>query len=156
MKRTFVALLLLVAAVTLVIGQTKNKRSASTNDSVKETLIALEKQAWEAWKNRDGKFFQSFLTEDGIGVSGSGVDNKATVVKDISGSNCEVRSYSLDNFEVVMLDPKTAILTFKANQDATCRGQAVPTMVWASSVYVKRGAKWLNAFHQETPATPSQ
>jgi hypothetical protein len=91
------------------------------------------------------------LSEESIGVGDSGVAKKATIVKDIASSECEVRSYSLDNYEVVMLDPNTAILTYKADQDATCKGKAVPARVWASSVYVKRGGKWLNAFHQETP-----
>ena len=29
--------------------------------ALKEHLVNLEKQSWEAWKNRDGKFFQEFL-----------------------------------------------------------------------------------------------
>jgi hypothetical protein len=28
---------------------------------VKETLVNLEKQAWEAWKKHGGKFFQEFF-----------------------------------------------------------------------------------------------
>lgn len=155
MKRALVIVVLTIAAVTSALGQTNNKGGVDTrNDSVKETLIALEKQAWEGWKNKDGKFFQSFLSEDTIAVSSSGVDNKAKIVSDISSSNCEVRSYSLDNFNLVMLDKNTAILTFKGVQDFTCGGKAGPPMVWGSSVYVKRGGKWLNAFHQETPVTP--
>jgi len=143
----------IIAAATLALGQTKSTNSASMNASEKEALIALEKQAWEAWKTRDGKFFQGLLSEESIGVGDSGVSKKATIVKDIASSDCDVRSYSLDIYELVMLDPNTAILTYKADQDATCKGKAVPAKVWASSVYVKRGGKWLSAFHQETPVT---
>jgi hypothetical protein len=150
MKRSLIITVLIIATAILALGQTK---SASMNSSEKEALIALEKQAWEAWKTKDGKFFQGLLSEESIGVGDSGVAKKATIVKDIAGSDCEVRSYSLDNYEVVMLDPNTAILTFKADQDATCKGKVVPARVWASSVYIKRGGKWLSAFHQETPVT---
>jgi hypothetical protein len=153
MKRTLITTMFLIATATLALGQTKSMNSASMNTSEKEALIALEKQAWDAWKTRDGKVFQGFLSEEYIGVGDSGVTKKATTVKDIASSDCEVRSYSLDSYEVVMLDPNTAILTYKADQDATCKGKAVPAKVWASSVYIKRGGKWLNAFHQETPAT---
>ena len=105
MKRSLIITVLIIATATLALGQTK---SASMNSSEKEALIALEKQAWEAWKTKDGKFFQGLLSEESIGVGNSGVAKKATIVKDIAGSDCEVRSYSLDNYEVVMLDPNTA------------------------------------------------
>ena len=154
--RTLAIAVLIVATAPLALAQTKSTERASADSSVREALIALEKQAWEAWKTRDGKFVEGFVLEEGINVGDSGVQRKAAVVKDISSSNCEVRSYSLENFDVVMLDANTAILTFKANQDATCGGKAVPAAVWASTVFVKRGGKWLIAFHQETPATASQ
>ncbi len=153
MNRTLIITVLIIATATLALGQTKSTKSGSMNNSEKEALIALEKQAWEAWKTSDGKFFQGLLSEDSIGFGDSGVARKDMIVKDIAGTDCEVRSYSLDNYELVMLDPNTAILTYKADQDATCKGKAVPAKVWASSVYVKRGGKWLNAFHQETPVT---
>ncbi len=152
MKRSLVVVVVLAISM-LALGQTKTNQSANmSNNSVNEMLIALEKQAWEAWKNKDGNFFQRILSEDTVGVGAGGVDNKTQIVKDISGPGCEVRNYSLDNFRVVMPQKNTAILTYKAMQDATCNGKAVPATVWASSVFVKRSGKWLAAFHQETPA----
>ena len=139
-----------IAASSVAFGQMKP--SKDKNNSVEAQLIALEKQAWEAWKNKNGSFFQSNLSDDTVGVGAGGVDNKAQIVKDISGGGCEVKSYSLDNFKLVMLEKNTAILTYKAMQDATCNGKTIPAAVWASSMFVKRGGKWLAAFHQETPA----
>ncbi len=46
---------------------------------------------------------------------------------------------------------KTAILTYKAMQDGTCDGKTLHASVWATSIYVKRGGKWVSNFHQETP-----
>jgi hypothetical protein len=143
--------------ILVAVAQAATKKSGGKNDdSIKETLIALEKQAWEAWKNKDGKFYQSFLSEDTVAVGRTGVDKKAAIIRDISGSNCEIRGYSLDNYDLVMVDKNTAILTFNATQDYTCEGEAGPTPIWASSVYVKRKGKWLNVFHQETPARKSK
>lgn len=151
MKRMLIIMVIAIAASSMALGQMKTPES--NKNSVEAQLTALDKQGWEAWKNRDGGFFQSFLSEDSIGVGATGVDNKAQIIKDISGSSCEVKSYSLDNFKVVMLDKNTAILTYKGTQDATCNGKALPATVWASSIFVRRGGKWLAAFHQETPAT---
>ncbi len=111
----------------------------------------MEKQAWEAWKTKNGAFFQTLLSEDSIQVGSEGVANKATIVKVIASPMCEVRSYSMDNFQMIMMDKKTAILTYKAMQDATCGGKTIPSSVWATSMYVKRDGKWVSNFHQETP-----
>src|SRR4029077_14309991 len=43
--------------------------------TLKEQLIKLEKQSWVAWKNRDGKFFQEFLSDDHVEVSSGGIAN---------------------------------------------------------------------------------
>lgn len=160
MKRVLlIAVLLLVAlllvAATLSLGQVKNKMSAKARSNpVEATLIALEKQAWEAFKNKDGKFFQNFMSEDSMLVGDSDISDKAATVKFVNDSPCEVRSYSLNNFKVTMLDKDAAIVTYKAMQDITCTGKAGPAQVMASSVYVKRGGKWLAAFHQETATIP--
>jgi hypothetical protein len=45
-----------------------------------EALIALEQKSWEAWKNRDGKFYESFLSDDHVEVGAGGVDDKAAIV----------------------------------------------------------------------------
>lgn len=150
MKRIFIVMMIAIAASFITLGQTKTPKN--NNNSVEAQLIALEKQAWEAWKNRNGSFYQSFLSEDSIQISANGVENKAQIIESMSDSSCEVKSYSLDNFKLVMLEKNTAILTYKAMPDAICNGKALPVTLWASSVYVKRSGKWLAAFYQDTPA----
>jgi hypothetical protein len=68
MKRFVLAILSLVSSTFGALGQENRSdqdisRSVPAsaqidNTAVKETLINLEKQSWEAWKKRDGKFFQ--------------------------------------------------------------------------------------------------
>lgn len=119
-------------------------------DALKETLINLEKQSWEAWKKRDGKFFQEFLSDDHVEVGFGGVANKATVVAGVASPVCVVKSYAVEKFELTLIDASTALLTYHAEQDTTCGGNAVPSPVWVSSLYVRRGGHWLNAFYQQT------
>jgi hypothetical protein len=121
-----------------------------SNDALKENLVKLEKESWEAWKNRDGKFFQRFLSDDHVEVGFGGITNKATVVAGVSSKICEVKSYAVDRFELHKFDAKTALLTYHAAQDTRCAGNAVPSPVWVSSLYVKRGNRWVNAFYQQT------
>jgi hypothetical protein len=67
-----------LAFVCLAIAGGQTTRSES--DDVKEHLIKLEKQSWEAWKKHDSKFFQDFLSDDHVEVGFGGLTNKAEVV----------------------------------------------------------------------------
>lgn len=115
--------------------------------------MALEKQSWEAWKRRDGKFFEGFLADDHVEVGMSGTATKAQIVGFVGSPICAVKSYKVDKFELTMFDANTALLTYYAEQDTTCNGTPVPSPVWTSSLYVKRGGRWLNALYQQTPTT---
>ncbi|MEO8430798.1 MAG: nuclear transport factor 2 family protein [Acidobacteriota bacterium] len=124
---------------------------AAASTSLEETLTRLEKQSWEAWKGRDGKFFQDFLSDDHVEVGFGGPTDKATVVSGVASPVCVVRGYSIDRFHLTALDANTALLTYHAAQDTTCGGQPVPSPVWASSLYVRRAGRWWNALYQQTP-----
>ena len=122
---------------------------SSEEAAIKEQLIKLEKQSWEAWKNRDGKFFQEFLSDDHVEVGLGGLTNKAEVVAFVGSPVCTVKSYELDHFELKMLDKNTALLIYREAQDTVCHNP-VPSPCWVSSLYMKRGGRWLNVFYQQT------
>ena len=128
----------------------KGQATTSESGEVKEHLIKLEKQSWEAWKNHDGEFFQNFLSDDHVEVGFGGLTSKAEVVAFVGSAVCTVKSYKLDRFETKMLGKDTALLTYWEEQDTVCNMQ-VPSPCWVSSLYMKRGDKWLNVFYQQTP-----
>jgi hypothetical protein len=119
---------------------------------LKENLMKLEQMAWEAWKNKEAKYFESYLTDNAVGIAPMGMWKKVDVVKEIAGTNCTLKSYALDNFEVMMVNDTTALLTYRAEQDFNCGGKQDAPTVLASSLFVKRGDRWLGVFHQETPS----
>jgi uncharacterized protein (TIGR02246 family) len=150
MKRSIIALALLTLISTFALGQTKR------NDSLEAQIVALEKSAFEAWKNKDRKFFEEHMSEDGQYLDLNGVGGKAQYVKAIIDNDCTVSSYSLDNTKVTMLSKDVALLTYRYAHDVKCGGNPEASPLWASTIYVKRGAKWLIAFHQEIPAAPAK
>jgi hypothetical protein len=129
---------------------------AATPD-ISDQLIKLEKQSWVAWQKHDARFYQGFLSDDHVEVGFAGPGDKANVVKGVE-SGCTVKSYDTKGFKVSRLGPDTALVTYWASQDTLCGGQPVPSPVWASSLYVKRKGKWLNAVYQQSaipaPAKP--
>jgi hypothetical protein len=143
-----------IGLVTFMLAGFVSGQTAQTGESsITESLTSLEKQSWEAWQKRDGKFFQHFLSDDHLEVGFNGPATKAQVVAFVGSPTCTVKNYSVDKFKVVMLDEKTAVVTYHAEQDITCNGTAVPSPVWVSSLYVKRDGRWLNALYQQTQAS---
>ena len=150
MRPLVIALLAVTATTAPALGQA----GTAGGPPDQATLVALEKRGWEAWKNRDSTAYRAVLADDAISNGRSGVATAAQMVGGLK--DCDVRSFALDDgsFRVTTIAPDVALLTFKATQDATCGGTVAPSPVWASSLYVRRGGKWLNAFYQETPAAP--
>ena len=148
MKKVLLIMVIAIAASSIAFGQTK--MSTDKGSSVETQIIALEKQGWEAWKNKDSSWFQTNLKEDALFVSSDGVANKSQIVK-FMGSECEIKSFSLDNFKFLLLDKNSALITFTAMQDGVCSGKTLPANVRGSAVYVKRGGKWLVAYYTDTP-----
>ena len=146
MKRSIIALALLTLVFTFALGQTKR------NNSVEAQIVALEKSAFEAWKNKDKAFFEEHMSEAGQYLDLNGVGGKAQYVKAIIDNNCTVSRYSLDNTKVTMLSKDVALLTYRYAHNVVCEGQPEASPLWATTVYVKRGGKWLIAFHQELAA----
>jgi hypothetical protein len=150
MKRSIIAIALLTLVGTFALGQVKR------NDSFEAHIVALEKMAFAAWKNKDRKFFEEHMSEAGQYLDLNGVGGKAQYVKAIIDNDCTVSNYSLDNTKVTMLGKDVALLTYRYSHDVVCGGNPEASPLWASTVYVKLGGKWLIAFHQEIPAAQAK
>jgi hypothetical protein len=116
-----------------------------------EGLMALEKSAFEAWKNKDAKFWNTFLSDKFVGYGSFGKLDKASALKEFAGTDCAIKSFALSGEKMTPLGKDAALFTFKATVDGTCDGQKVPAISSAASVYVRDGAKWKAAFHAEAP-----
>ena len=139
-------MMIAIAASSVALGQT----TMSKDSKVLAQIIALEKAGWEAWKNKDSSWTRDNVTEEFLLVNSDGVSNKSQVVKS-TATDCEVKSYSLDNFKFVTLDKDSVLMTYTAMQDGVCSEKKIPANIRASVVYVKRGGKWLEALYMETP-----
>jgi len=116
---------------------------------LQKKLQASETALWNAWKNKDSKPFQNSLAADAVMVGGEGVGAKGDVVKMMASMPCEIKSFTLSDWKLTMIDPNAALLTYKGAADGTCAGKPIPT-VWTSSVWVNRNGRWLAFSHQET------
>jgi uncharacterized protein (TIGR02246 family) len=126
--------------------------NASAN-SLEETLIAREKEVWEAIKKKDLQSFASFMAEDQLYISEVGVRSKAESVKEL-GEAPTMPDAKLDDWKVLMIDKDAAIVTYRATVTPPACGPATAaTVMHLSTVWAKRGGKWLVLLHQDTTAS---
>ena len=154
----------LLAVVALAIAgcappantNTNVNANANTNAAPKaaaptaDTLMALETKAWEAYKNKDGKYFETFLADAPmISGSGDGIMSKADVVKMIAENKDEVKSFSLSDPHVTPVSADVAVLTYRGTTEGTSNGKPVPSPVSVATVFVRVGSDWKAAYHNE-------
>ncbi len=117
----------------------------------KEALVTLEKSAYEAWKNKDAKFWDTFLADNFIGYGQTGKLDKASASKEYAGEECDVKSFEFSDETMTPIGTDAAFITYKVSVDGTCAGQKLPASSWAVGVYTRDGDNWKGAFHAEAP-----
>jgi len=127
--------------------------AAATADALTDSLMALEKSGWEAWKARDAKKLSDLTASDLAFVNEMGMftSSKDATIKSWTEPKCEIKSVNLSDGKATMITKDAAILTFKGVADGTCEGNPVGT-VWATSIYVKDGDTWKLVYGFENPA----
>ena len=130
---------------------TKPVAAAPTADA----LMALDKQANEAYVKGDSKFFEGMLSDKFVILSGGGQRmDKAATVKMIAGVRCDIKSMDLTEPAMSMIDADTYALSYKATWDGTCNGpdgkpMKAPSPIRSASIWVRSGDKWQAVFHGE-------
>jgi len=149
MKNRVAMVTLLIVA--LAIAPTLD-RAAWAGDEVADTLTTLEKGMWEAWAKGNDSVFEKYLHENTISLtSGVLTSGRAKVISSYKEAECEVRSYLLEDVKAHPINEHTVVLTYKAQQDATCGGVKLDPKLLATSVWVREGGQWQVASYQETP-----
>ncbi|MCO6509754.1 MAG: nuclear transport factor 2 family protein [Aridibacter famidurans] len=139
-------------------GEANNANNAASpsGEDASAAVIELEKKAHEAWKSKDGKFFEGMLADDFMGVVGGNIVDKAGLVKQISESPCTVASAELSDPKTVKLTDNAMLVTHKVSFDYSCEGKKVKSPEYAASVYVKEGDAWKGAYHQSLTAANAE
>ena len=145
----------LTAAAAVVFASGANAANAAENTvaaaPTKAALVSLEESAYEAWKSKDAKFWNTFLADNFVGWGSSGRLDKASATKAYTGADCEIKGYALSDAQMTPLGPDAALITHKVTVDGICGGQKRPSASWAAAVYVRDGNKWKAVFHAAAP-----
>jgi hypothetical protein len=131
---------------------------AASAGPTQAVLLSLETSAYEAWKSKDAKFWEAFLSDKFVGWGSSGRLDKASATREYTGADCEIESYAISDVQLTPLGQDAAVITHKITVNGTCGGQKNPPASWAATVYVRDGSHWKAAFHAQAaiidPAAP--
>ncbi len=115
--------------------------------NLKETLMALEEQFWEASSAANTNLIRSYLTENALTVGVFGILNKETTVAVNEGQPPFSFWHIDDEPQILQLTEDSAVVVYKTTARREGREQFTVIM---SSTYVNQDGSWKLAFHHQT------
>jgi hypothetical protein len=118
---------------------------AGTTDLIR-VLSGIEEESYRALQSKDTKFWSTFLSDKFVSWGLSGRIDKATAIREWSGTICKIVSYQISDSQLSRLTPEAAVLTHKTTVDGSCAGNPLPNASWTATGYVLEGARWKAVF----------
>jgi hypothetical protein len=131
-------------------------RAQNAPPELREELMALEREGWEALKERDRPTMRRLLADDALLIFSDGARYyKSQLLEHMLDYRLD--SYSIDpNYGMRRLDLDVAALIYRVTSRGAARFDRTETSkVLVTSLYVRRDGRWRSVLYQETPAVPS-
>jgi hypothetical protein len=126
--------------------------SGQVNDPSVDFFVGLESQVWDALARGDATADHVLLSDDFIGVYPTGFADRSDHVGQLDqGSTVADYDIEVETATVRMLTQEHALLSYEARfrRHAGDGGERV----YVSSLWSRRGGRWVNVFSQDTPAS---
>jgi hypothetical protein len=141
---------LVIAGLLCVGAGTAVAQDAQTE----KAIIANERSVNEAFATGNPAAFKALVAADGWAVdSVMGRAPVADMIKDFAGLTKELKitSWDITDSKIVWADASTAIHSYKWTAKGTDHGKPIVSPTWASTVWTKKGGKWVAVYHHESP-----
>ena len=119
-------------------------------NTLDKALIANEKKINEAVAKGDKASFSALVSPTSISADANGFAKGSDMAAMLE--HAKIESWAVSDEKVTWIDPNTAIVTYKWTGAGTFMGQPLPPVTYASTVWTKKGDKWVAVFHQESAA----
>jgi hypothetical protein len=117
--------------------------------ALEEQITQLDKAGWEAWKQKDGAWFEANTTKNFVSISSDGVSNKEEVIRS-TVHDCDIQRYTLSQMKFDLLSEGSVLLTYTVEQDGSCGGVKLHPKIRVAANYIRQNDKWLEAFYMES------
>lgn len=115
-------------------------------------MLSLEKQYWQAMKNRDVAAALQLTDFPCIIAGPHGVRrvDRASFEKIMNAAPYTIDSVSVDDAEVRMITDDTAVVAYNLHERLTVEGKPVTIEAADASTWVRRNGRWACALHTES------
>jgi hypothetical protein len=142
--------------LTLLFGATSAqtpRKEVSAEASVQQELVRAENGFFEAWKTKDQAYFREHMLENGVfwGEDGTLSRDQQLAQLQSSAKSCTVEGYGLSDFGALPLAAGAYLLTYRAEQYATCGGEKEPVHMNGSTIYILKAGRWQAVYRAEVP-----
>src|SRR5438045_2242488 len=111
----------------------------------KEAILAKEKAAWQAFKDKKADDFKKVVSADMIGVYAEGISDMKKEMDDMQ--KWDMKSFTISDYVVVGAGPDTVISHYKVRIEGSYDGKDASGTFNAGSVWKKQTNEWQAIFH---------
>ena len=112
----------------------------------KDTVLAKEKAAWQAFKDKKADDFKKVVHDAMIGVYAEGVSDMKKEMDDMA--KWDMKSFTISDFNIVAAGADTIISHYKVAIEGTYDGKSASGTYIAGSVWTKqKNGEWQAVFH---------
>ncbi len=116
----------------------------------KAALEAKENTVWQAFKDKKADEFKKFVSSHMMAVYSDGIYD---MQKEVDGmAKTEMKSFALSDFNVVMTDADTALVTYKAKVESSADGKDNSGDYNCGTVWHMKKGEWHAVFHSDMKA----
>jgi ketosteroid isomerase-like protein len=145
--------LILILLGTLGYAQSKKPDQPmpeSRADALREQIIAQERAGLDALKTGDLAKFGASTAEDAVFVDAHGPATKAEIMEHTA--EFRLHDYTMSDVRFIPLSSESGMIIYLVTESGTSHGKDFSARAYVSSLWRKRGGKWLCEFSQETGA----
>jgi hypothetical protein len=129
------------------------KEAQVATKPVEQELLELEKQYWQAIKDKNVNAAMR-LTDDPCivaGAQGIGRIDREALAQMMATAPYTLHDFKVnDDVQVRLLNDDVAILAYKVHEELTVEGKPVTLDAADASLWVRRNGRWLCALHTES------
>jgi ketosteroid isomerase-like protein len=145
MTNSRMARLVLLGLLTVFLG---SAQQGVSTDALRDEIVAQERAGLDALKTGDLTAFANSTADDAVFVDAAGPASKEQVMKNVGGFR--LSDYSMSDVRFVALLADSGMIVYRIAETGTSHGREFTAKAIVSSLWVRRGGKWMCMFSQET------
>ena len=116
----------------------------------KDAMLAKEKAAWEAFKDKKADDFKKLVDKDFVGVYAEGISDMKKEMDDMQ--KWDMKSATISDYKIFSDEKDVVVSTYTVTLVGTYAGQDAAGTYNAGSVWKMENGNWLAVFHTNVKA----